>query len=116
MIHLRKYLSTALTRRILTVPLVPAAGAQHTIFGPTTTLNTIRAIGIRLDGRVRDVSLGPSTAGTGTSQLHTRLPFLGIDSLLESELHSASTMGGRPIGEMPDVLFHQCSCFGVIEA
>ena len=52
MVHLRKSLSTALTRCILTLPLVSAAGAQHAVFGPTATLETMWAIGVRLDGRV----------------------------------------------------------------
>ena len=42
-------------------------------------------------------------------------PFLDLDSLFESEFQCISAMRGGSIGDVSNVLFHQRTCFGVIE-
>jgi hypothetical protein len=99
--HLYEILSTALARRVIAVPGVPAPDALH----PATAVRTST---IRPKIRACGVVAVPCTAGIGTSQLHTlSLLFLHVESLFQPKLEQSTTVGERSIRDMSDVFFHE---------
>ena len=60
----------------------------------------------------------PPTAGIGAPQQHAgwlSLLFSEIEGLLQSEFQCTGTVGGKAVGNMPDVFFHKCDRFRVLE-
>ena len=67
------------------------------------------------DVQVWDGVCTPRATGMTTSQLHTLGLFLGPNGHFQHEVQCACTVGGRSIGDAPDVFFYERNRFLVFE-
>ena len=94
-------------------PAVRTTSALHVV--TAIVVLAICAINVCSDRRVWDGGSVSCTADSRAPQQYGPLLFLELESLFKPGFQRASTVGGRPVGDASDVLFHELDRLRVFE-